>query len=140
VASNAFVFGACEPDVQGCEQAALDYLLHNFVLPARQSEASRGYLDFLPSLFVKSSSDSALFSATLALSLAVHGHETSKDHLLQRAISRYGEALARVNVAIRDPIASRDNGTLMTILLFGLIEVSLGTICMLGTVTILGFS
>ena len=67
--------------------------------------------------------DSPLYSATIALALGACCKNGKGSHLLPRVGVRYGEALKRANTAIGHPSEHCNNDTLMTILLFGLIEV-----------------
>lgn len=60
----------------------------------------------------------------MAISLCVYGISPGRRDLLPQARLKYGETLNRVKKAILDPIASKENETLMTILLFSLVEVS----------------
>ena len=40
------------------------------------------------------------------------------------ARAKYGEALNQLNLALRDPVAVKQDDTLMTVLLLGMVEVS----------------
>ena len=107
------------------EQRALNFFFTNFVIIPRQSEASRGYLEYLPSLYANAPAESCLSSATSAISFATIGSDPAHRHLQPEARLKYGEAIKQLNVALRDPVLSRQNDTLITVLLFGLYEVSI---------------
>lgn len=106
------------------EDAALNFFFNHYVLIEKNSNVSAGYFDCLPALYSRTKPGSALSSVTMAISLCVYGISPGRRDLLPRARLKYGETLNRVKKAILDPIASKENETLMTILLFSLVEVS----------------
>ena len=110
---------------QQTEQLALGYFFNKFVLLPRHSDAARGFIEVLPLLYMNAFPNSALSSATMAISLAAYANDPTRKVLFQQSKAKYGEALVRMNEALQDPVAVRKDETLMTVLLLGLLEVSL---------------
>jgi hypothetical protein len=105
------------------EQLALNFFFTNFILTPKNLETPRGHFASLPQLYVGAKADSALSLAISAISFAVYGNHPSRRHLIPQARFKYGQALTRTKEDLHDPIAVKDDETLMTVLLFGLIEV-----------------
>jgi hypothetical protein len=64
-----------------------------------------------------------LFSATSAIAFAAFSKDAFGRQFLHNAHLKYGEAIARLNEALGDPVAVRKDETLMAVLLMGMLEV-----------------
>ncbi|KAI9829494.1 MAG: hypothetical protein M1819_006314 [Sarea resinae] len=104
------------------EDLAVNFFFRQYILLSGHADAPRGHLQFLPSLYTRAGPESPLTAATLAVSLAVFGNNSSRPDLITRSRLKYGQALKRTREALQDPVVSKNNDTLMTILMFGLIE------------------
>lgn len=86
-----------------------------------------GYIEFLPSVFSITASNSALALATQALASSFHGAWTGaggeKDAENRISRTTFGEALLATQNAILDPIKSKSDETLMAVLVLRLYEV-----------------
>lgn len=109
--------------IEAVEQRAVQGFFSMLFLSLRQSPTSGRFLELLPAMYNNADHDSPLYSATIALALGICCNKPQGRHLLPRLGARYGEALKRANIAIGHPSEHDNNDTLMTILLFGLIEV-----------------
>ena len=96
-----------------------------------------GYIEFLPSVFSITASNSALALATQALASSFHGAWTGaggeKDAENRISRTTFGEALLATQNAILDPIKSKSDETLMAVLILRLYEVRIGALYVLGT-------
>jgi len=117
--------GNRDPEVsEDTERVALKFFFENFVHFPRPSKGARGHLELLPSAYATAAPDSALRSATVAISCAALGFNPGWKHLLPHARLKYGQALKGVHAALLDPATAQSDEILMAILLFALIEVS----------------
>ena len=105
------------------EQLALNFFFQNHVLIPRHSEASRGLLELLPSLYAEADAISPLSLATTAFAFAAFAKDPAGRRFLPQARPKYGEAIVRLNGALRDPVAAKQDVTLMAVLLLGVVEV-----------------
>jgi hypothetical protein len=83
----------------------------------------RGFLELLVPKYNEETTSSALHLATHAVSLATLGNYPGRHNLLQDASIAYGRALAKVNAALKDPVESKADATVLAVLLFSLYEV-----------------
>ena len=104
------------------EQQAICAFFLDFVLLPRHPDSVRGHLEHLYPLYQSVSSESPLALATSAVALAISGNSPTRqqDHHLARQV--FGRALRKTSTAIRDPIESLKDSTLMAVLLLGLFE------------------
>jgi hypothetical protein len=105
------------------EQLALNYFFKNYILIPRNSEAAHGYLEVLPDLYGDVAPTSPLLPATSALAFTVFGKDVLGRQFLPNARLQYGEAILRLNEALRDPAAVKKDETLMAVLVMGMVEV-----------------
>lgn len=110
---------------QAPEQLALNYFFKNYVLIPRKSEAAHGYLEVLPVLYGDVAPTSPLLPATSALAFAAFGKDASGRKFLTNARLKYGEAILRLNEALRDPVVVKKDETLMAVLVMGMVEACL---------------
>lgn len=107
------------------DQLASCHFFSNFILVPRQG-STRGFMDYLLPLMKSEAQNSHLQHAFNACSLAHLGNRvrsTSED-IPDKALSEYTKALAATHEALKDPEASKTDGTLAAVLLLGLYEVS----------------
>ena len=116
-----------EPNSSTLEDLAVCSFMSNFVLIPRHREAFRGFLDALPTLFNNAPNGSVLPLATSALSLAIAGGRSSCSREAILSAKNFGKALVETNKAIRDPVESLKDETLMAVLVLSLYEVSLSS-------------
>ncbi|KAI4235404.1 MAG: hypothetical protein LQ352_008093 [Teloschistes flavicans] len=105
------------------EQLAINAWMSNYVSFTRQSYSSRGYLDFLLPLYQNTRHDSLLSLATIAMALAIQGGSPRFQHYRQLSHSYFGKALLKASKAIRDPVESVQDDTLMSVLILSFYEV-----------------
>lgn len=110
------------------EQQAICGFFLDFVLLPRHPDTIQGHLEHLLPLYQKTSPGSPLSLATSAVALLISGDSPVRraDQQLGRTI--FGKALQKTSVAIRDPIESLKDETLMAVLLLGLFEVGFLTL------------
>jgi len=77
----------------------------------------------LPSLYTDIDALSPLSLATTAIAFAAFAKNAAERHFLSQARLKYGEAIIRLNEALRDPVTAKKDETLMAVLLMGRIEV-----------------
>jgi hypothetical protein len=104
------------------ELASTAFFLKNFAAPARQKDSIRGYLEILLPIYQNAPVDSMVHQATGAVALASLSNGFKTRLLRMEAQKLYGKALREVGNAIKDPILSRSDELLMSILLFSLYE------------------
>ncbi|KAL9591545.1 MAG: hypothetical protein Q9179_007614 [Wetmoreana sp. 5 TL-2023] len=109
------------------EQRAVNAFITNYVLIPRHPYSRRGYLDCLLPLYQNTRHDSLLSLATAAMALAIEGGSPSTEHYRQLSRSYFGKALLKTSKAIRDPIESVKDETLMAVLLLSFYERVLAT-------------
>ncbi|KKY36364.1 putative negative acting factor [Diaporthe ampelina] len=105
------------------DQLASCHFFSNFILVPRQG-STRGFMDYLLPLMKSEAQNSHLQHAFNACSLAHLGNRvrsTSED-IPDKALSEYTKALAATHEALKDPEASKTDGTLAAVLLLGLYE------------------
>ena len=107
---------------QSQEQLALSYFFTEYVLVPRRSNASYGYLEYLPPLYMHANLDSALSYATSAVALTALCAKPGRGKLRLEAQRQYGKAILRIQEAISNPIEVKSDLTLLSVLLFGLFE------------------
>lgn len=108
------------------EQLAICQFFTNFVLVPTHLDAQCGFLDCLLPLYTSTRHDSILSLATSAVAMAVAGSEPEQRQTYQIGRAFLGNALRKTTIALRDPIQSVQDETLMTVMLMGFYEV--GTI------------
>ena len=106
------------------EQQAICAFFLDFVLLPRHPDSVQGHLEHLLPLYNKTTPESPLSLATSSVALAFSGNSPTRpnDHQLARSI--FGRALRKTGAAIRNPMESKKDETLMAVLLLGLFEVS----------------
>ncbi|MDI1493588.1 MAG: hypothetical protein OHK93_005379 [Ramalina farinacea] len=104
------------------EQEAICAFFLDFVLLPRHPDSFRGHLEHLLPLYQGALPNSpiALATSSVALSLSSNPHNCCSDRQLARNI--FGRALRKTSNAIRDPVDSLKDETLMAVLLLGLYE------------------
>ena len=105
------------------EQQAICAFFLDFVLLPRNPDSVQGHLEHLLPLYHKTTAESPLSLATSAVALAFSGNSPARqrDQALGRSI--FGRALRKTGAAIRNPLESGKDETLMAVLLLGLYEV-----------------
>ncbi|KXT02306.1 hypothetical protein AC578_194 [Pseudocercospora eumusae] len=104
------------------EKQATAFFFNNFVLPPRNTETTRGFLELAVPLFNASKEGSPLHLATEAVSVSIIANWPGRRHLQQKAARLYGQALAATQKALQDPNNATSDTTLLAILLFSLYE------------------
>lgn len=89
-------------------------------------DAQCGFLDCLPPLYTSTRHGSILFLATSAVAFAVAGSDPGQRPIYKMGRVILGDALRKTTAALRDPVQSVQDETLMTVMLMGFYEV--GTI------------
>ncbi|KAL8993791.1 MAG: hypothetical protein Q9169_006080 [Polycauliona sp. 2 TL-2023] len=109
------------------QDQAINGFFLNYVLIPRHHHSRRGYLDCLLPLYQGTRHDSLLSLATTAMALAIEGGSPSTAHYRQLSHSFFGRALVKTSRAIRDPVESTTDETLMAVLLLSFYERVLAT-------------
>ncbi|KAL8851537.1 MAG: hypothetical protein Q9221_003556 [Calogaya cf. arnoldii] len=109
------------------EEQAVNGFFLNYVLIPRHDQSRRGYLDCLLPLYQNARHNSLLSLATTAMALAIEGGSPSTAHYRQLSRPFFGRALFKTGKAIRDPVESMKDETLMAVLLLSFYERVLAT-------------
>ncbi|KAL8708409.1 MAG: hypothetical protein Q9220_006699 [cf. Caloplaca sp. 1 TL-2023] len=109
------------------EKQAIHLFFTDYVLIPRHPYSKRGYLECLLPLYQNTRHDSLLSLATTATALVVEGGSPSTQHYRQLSRSFFGKALVKTSRAIRDPVESVKDETLMSVLLLSFYERVLAT-------------
>ncbi|KAL9105083.1 MAG: hypothetical protein Q9163_000001 [Psora crenata] len=104
------------------EQQAICAFFLDFVLLPRHPDTVRGHLEHLLPLYQEASPDSALSLATTSVALAISGNGQTRQPHQPLARTFFGRAIRKTSAAIKDPIESIKDETLMAVLLLGLFE------------------
>ena len=107
---------------EALERQALCFFFSEFVLVPKHIEACRGYLEFLLPLYTKAGPSSPLFSITSAVSLRAFAHRLKRPEVDHNSRQAHIQAVTQIKQAITDPIASNDDGTLLSVMFLGLYE------------------
>ena len=110
------------------QEQAINGFFQNFVLIPRHPYSRRGYLDCLLPLYQSTRHDSLLSLATTAMALIIESGSPSTAHYRQLSKSFFGRALVKTGRAIRDPVESVKDETLMSVLLLSFYEVRIPSI------------
>ena len=109
------------------EQQAICAFFLDFVLLPRNKDSVQGHLEHLLPLYKTTTPDSPLSLATSSVALALSGKSSTKQQNRQLGQTVFGRALRKTSAAIKHPVDSRKDETLMAVLLLGLFEVCLGS-------------
>ncbi|KAL8824221.1 MAG: hypothetical protein Q9170_008222, partial [Blastenia crenularia] len=109
------------------EQQAVNAFFSNYILLPRHPYSKRGYLDCLLPLYQTTRHDSLLSLATSAIALCIEGGSPSTRHFREVSRAFFGKALIKTSRAIRDPVESVKDETLMAVLLLSFYERVLAT-------------
>lgn len=109
------------------ENRELCFFVSSYVLPPRDPQSDRGFVELLPLLFGNIRPNSPLLFTLAAVSrcqfvaweLGVRDVETPPVRLA------YGKALVATRLALQDPVECSTDETLMAVCLLGFYEVSL---------------
>ncbi|KAL8999451.1 MAG: hypothetical protein Q9188_005878 [Gyalolechia gomerana] len=104
------------------EQQAVNSFFSTYIVIHRHPYSRRGYLDCLLPLYQNTRHDSLLSLATTAISLAIQGTSPKTRHYRDISPYYFGKALQKTSRAIRDPIESVKDETLMAVLLLSFYE------------------
>ena len=105
------------------EQQAICAFFLDFVLIPRHPDTMQGHLEHLLPLYANTAAESPLSLATSAVALMISGGLPTRKNDQQLGRTHFGRALRKTSAAIRNPVESRKDETLMAVLLLGLFEV-----------------
>jgi len=105
------------------EQQAICAFFLDFVLLPRNPDSVQGHLEHLIPLYKNTTPDSPLSLATSSVALVMSGSSPTKKSDQQLGRTMFGRALWKTSAAIKHPIESKKDETLMAVLLLGLFEV-----------------
>jgi len=105
------------------EQQAICAFFLDFVLLPRNKDSVQGHLEHLLPLYRNTTPDSPLSLATSSVALVMSGSSPAKQNDQQLGRTIFGRALRKTSAAIKHPVESRNDETLMAVLLLGLFEV-----------------
>lgn len=104
------------------EEAALSSWFNSFILLHRNSDTQRGYLEYLVPLYTSARHESPISLATSAVATGIFARRLQHRHVLGLGRKLFGDALTLTREALQDPVQSKEDGTLMAVLLLGMIE------------------
>ena len=107
------------------EELAISSWFDSFILLYRDQESRRGYLEYLLPLYTSARYDSPLSLATSALAMIVFSGPPSHRPMMGMALKVFGQAMALTRKALQSPIDSKNDQTLMAVLLLSMAEVCL---------------
>lgn len=107
------------------EQQAICAFFLDFVLLPRHPDSTRGPLGHLHPMYQKVLPESPLSLATSSVALAISAGSPVRRSDQQVGRTIFGKALQKTSAAIRDPVDSVKDETLLAVLLLGLYEVRL---------------
>ena len=87
-----------------------------------RSVISSGLFAYIPDIYAKSPTGSALSKTISAVGLASFSNDKRDPQILKAAAGKYAAALRSIYAALADPIHARYDETLMTVLLLALYE------------------
>lgn len=105
------------------EQEAICAFFLDFVLLPRHPDSVLGHLGHLMPLYEKVAPESPLVLATSSVALVMSGASSARQSDQQLGRSIFGRALRKTSAAIKHPVESKKDETLMAVLLLGLYEV-----------------
>ncbi|MCJ1384639.1 hypothetical protein MMC17_007757 [Xylographa soralifera] len=104
------------------EELAISSWFDSFILLYRDQESRRGYLEYLLPLYTSARHDSPLSLATSALAMIVFSGPPSHRPMMDMTLKVFGEAMALTRKALQSPVDSKDDQTLMAVLLLSMAE------------------
>ncbi|KAL9116949.1 MAG: hypothetical protein Q9187_006519 [Circinaria calcarea] len=104
------------------EEQALCYFFSEYIATSNRPANFQGFMGCLEKLYSNAERGSPLNAATSATALAAFSVAPGRRELKSESRKRYGAAVSRLKVALSDPIQARSDGTLISVLLFGLFE------------------
>ncbi|MCJ1389507.1 hypothetical protein MMC18_002364 [Xylographa bjoerkii] len=114
------------------EELAISSWFDSFILLYRDQESRRGYLEYLLPLYTSARHDSPLSLATSALAMIVFSGPPSHRPMMDMALKVFGESMTLTRKALQSPVDSKNDQTLMAVLLLsmaeGLLAMANGTI------------
>lgn len=105
------------------EPEAICAFFLDFVLVPRHPDSVEGHLQHLLPLYNNAAPESPLSLATSSVALVISGASSTRQSDQQLGRSIFGRALRKTSAAIKDPVESKKDETLMAVLLLGLFEV-----------------
>lgn len=102
------------------DEIGINHFLHNFVIGSQST--ARGYLNYIPSVYVDDSEHSTLGASMAAVGLVALANATRRPELTILAHAKYSEAIHNINMALASPSESIKDSTLMSVVLLGLSE------------------
>ena len=106
------------------EDLALNLFFTRLGRAHRHPEAPKDIIRFLPSLYATTSVQSTLSFAIVALALSKFSQIHPGKPFLPRARWKYGQAISHLNRDLSDAFAVKQDETLLSVLLLGMVEVS----------------
>jgi hypothetical protein len=98
--------------------------LRQFLAPTSgNGSRSHDFLEFLPDLYSETSDGSCLNMATHAVAMAYISNTSGAFTKTYEHVQTYGRALRATNVALRDPLESVKDSTIIAVWLLGVHEV-----------------
>lgn len=104
------------------EEAALSSWFNSFIILHRNSDTQRGYLECLVPLYTSAKHTSPVSLATSAVAMGIFARRLQHSHVLDLGRKLFGDALTLTRQALQDPIHSKEDGTLMAVLLLSMVE------------------
>ncbi|RMZ85029.1 hypothetical protein DV738_g140, partial [Chaetothyriales sp. CBS 135597] len=116
-------------DMDAIEANAVQHFITHFAEPAARCNASQGVFPYTTKFYRNATPGSPIMLAIVALALTLTASSSiySPSLLRRQARIRYGDTMRKVSEALNDPVESRSDGTIMTVLLLANIGTFLDT-------------
>lgn len=102
------------------DEIGINYFLRTFVIGSQSS--SRGYLNYIPSVYVNDGEHPTLVASLAAVGLVALANSTQQPELVNHARAKYLEAIHNVNTALASSSESIKDSTLMSVISLGMFE------------------
>jgi Fungal specific transcription factor domain len=102
------------------DELGVKYFFHHFVISGRSN--SRGYLNYIPSVYHADGEQSTLMASMAAVGLVALANSTRRPELASHARAKYLEAIRNVNAALASSVESVKDSTLMSVISLGVFE------------------
>ncbi|KAF9894970.1 hypothetical protein FE257_004594 [Aspergillus nanangensis] len=102
------------------DEIGVNHFLRHFVIGG--PSPSRGYLNYVPSVYHVDGEHPALMASMAAVGLVALSNSTHQPDLASHARAKYAEAIRNVNSALASPVESIKDSTLMSVISLGVFE------------------
>ena len=101
------------------DEMGVNYFIRNFV---NGQSSSRGCLNYVPSVYRDNDEHPTLVTSMAAVGLVALANSTRQPDLANLARAKYTQAIRNVNLALKSPVESIKDSTLMSVISLGVFE------------------